>query len=363
MTTGKLTTPSGETIEIDMSGMEKRVEEKMKKYMTELKDYKPKDKDGKGVIESFRSGNATKIVEELRNVRNWPYRSLKEQWTIAIPALTTKETAAHLRDYVFVSDIVKGNPGEDVNIPYVKDFDFDEPTSVGSKIGTVTDLIGVAQTTLKEAGKWSDIPYGDIEKINQNLLDEINRTFAHAAVRAEDMILLNVLDAGTTASYAGQVDHSTKTAAIAASCIPEAIGKLLLAGKEVHPGDCVCVMTPSAYAAFLEEISGSAATAYGFARPDVIQKGVIEDWLGVRILVTHHQTTVDSTLAGTTAVETMWLMRAKRCLALAPKRDILIETDRQIKERKLRIAGSHTFGAVLLDAKEAVRILTSTVVP
>lgn len=358
MTTGKITTPSGDIIEIDMSGMEKRTEEKMKKYIEELKEYN-KNKDGKGIVESLSPSNSTKLIEELQSVRHWTGRSLKEQWTIVIPNLTTKETAAHLRDYVFVSDVIKGSPGETVNIPYVKDFDFDEPTSVGSKIGTATGLIGVATTALKEAGQWGDIRYSDIEKINQNLLDELNRTFAHAAVRAEDKILINVLDAGTTKSYAAQIDRHTAANAFYAANIPRAIGKLLAAGKEIHPGDCVCYMTPTMYGAFLEEISGSAATAYGFARPDVIQKGVIEDWLGVRILVGGTVTdTAASTATGT--VETAWVMRAKRCLALAPKRDILIETDRQIKERTLRIAGSHTFGAVLLDAKEAVRILTST---
>ena len=360
MTIGRVTGPDGTPLEFDFGPMEKRLQEKLKTYLGELKDYyDKKETGGKGVVESMSADNKAKIVEELKNVKNWTGRSLKEQWTVVIPSLTTKETAAHLRDYVFVSDIVKASPGEDVNIPYVKDFDFDEPTSVGSKIGTATGLIGVATTTMKEAGQWSDIPYKDIEKIDQNLLDELNRTFAHAAVRAEDKILLNVLDAGTTHSYAAQIDRHTAANAYYAANIPRAIGKLLAAGKEVHPGDCVAIMTPTMYGAFLEEVAGSAATAYGFARPDVIQKGVIEDWLGVRILVTHHVTdAAASTATGT--VETAWVMRAKRCLALAPKRDILIETDRQIRERKLRIAGSHSFGAVLLDAKEAVRILTST---
>ena len=58
-------------------------------------------------------------------------------------------------------------------------------------------------------------------------------------------------------------------------------------------------------------------------------------------------------------MELAFLMRGKRCLALAPKRDLLIETDRQIKERKLRVTASHTFGKVLLDAKSSVRIWTS----
>jgi hypothetical protein len=37
----------------------------------------------------------------------------------------------------------------------------------------------------------------------------------------------------------------------------------------------------------------------------------------------------------------------------------MVETDKQIATRKLRITGSHTFGVKLLDAKECVRIFTS----
>jgi hypothetical protein len=52
-------------------------------------------------------------------------------------------------------------------------------------------------------------------------------------------------------------------------------------------------------------------------------------------------------------------MRPKRALALAPKRELLIETDRLIKERVLKIVGSHTFGVVEIDATEIVPIFTN----
>jgi hypothetical protein len=55
------------------------------------------------------------------------------------------------------------------------------------------------------------------------------------------------------------------------------------------------------------------------------------------------------------------MMRGRRAVALAPKRELLIETDKQIATRKLRIAASHTFGVKILDFKEIVRIWTSRV--
>jgi hypothetical protein len=55
------------------------------------------------------------------------------------------------------------------------------------------------------------------------------------------------------------------------------------------------------------------------------------------------------------------LMRGKRAVALAPKRELLIETQKQIATRKLRVSASHTFAIKILDAKEIVRIWTSRV--
>ena len=67
MTIGRVTTPNGETIEIDTSGLETRLNENVKKYMEELKDYKPKEAEGKGIVESWKSTNAPQIVEELHS--------------------------------------------------------------------------------------------------------------------------------------------------------------------------------------------------------------------------------------------------------------------------------------------------------
>jgi len=358
-TIGIIRTPSGETIKVDGTDLEKRVEEKLKKYIEELKDYKPKDKDGKGVIESFTK-NSDKLIEQLRQVKN---TDITEQWTIAIPALTTKEVAAHLRDYVFISEILKGEPGDTVNIPYVKDFDFRIETTPGAASLTAkSSLISTLTTVLKEAGAYSDIAYGDIEKIDQNLLDELNRTFAHAAVRAEDKALIDMIATQTTNDFAGGIGGGTGTEAFYVRYIPEAIGKLIEKGKEVHPGDLVLYMTAKGYADLLLEMSGSQVFAY--ARGDIVQKGVIEELLGVRILVGGEEETVTAKIVGRTTSTTtgtcqvQFLMRARRCLALAPKRDILIETDRQIRDRKLRIAGSHTFGEQIIDATECVRIFS-----
>lgn len=348
----KTQTEDGMTIEIDNTAVMEHFEKKLKQLEEKLTSEK-KDPEGKGVIEARIGGDSTKLLEQLHNVER---ADIKEQWTIVIPNYTEHEVAGHLRDYVFVSDVIKGKVGDVVEIPYVKDFDF-EFVAVGGGFAGKTGLVSTLTTTLKEAGTYYDVAYEDIEKIDQNLLDELNRTFAHAAVRAEDAYMMDEFFQATTNSFAGTINMPwAVTTYFMASWIADAIGKLLEKGKEVHPGDLVLWITPSAYAALLKELS--ASTPIAFARGDIITKGLVEDYLGVRIVVGGLNTHDRLNAGGGSSYEVAYVFRAKRCLALAPKRDILIETDRLIKTRKLTIAGSHTFGVELLDARECVRIMT-----
>ncbi len=88
---------------------------------------------------------------------------------------------------------------------------------------------------------------------------------------------------------------------------------------------------------------------------------MIEEYLGVGIVVGAYRPSQNRTNANTGTVDLCFLMRGKRAVAMAPKRELLIETDEQIATRKLRIAASHTFGVKVLDFKEIVRIWTSRV--
>jgi len=140
-----------------------------------------------------------------------------------------------------------------------------------------------------------------------------------------------------------------------ASWIADAVGEMLKKGKSVNPGDLLLWMTPVAYTALLKEMISSQV--FAFARGDIVTKGMIENLLGIKIVVGGYETyrfhdTND------TSYQCCYLMRPKRALALAPKRDILIETDRIIKTRKLTITGSHTYGVAALDLTEAVPIMT-----
>ncbi len=227
---------------------------------------------------------------------------------------------------------------------------------------------------MREAGAYYDAYYTDIEKIDTNLLDELNSVLAHAAIRAEDENVLNLLCEGTTSAwgetvlgdssptalYVGEVEFAAAST-FAVSWIADAIGNLIAKGKDVAPGECVLVLNKSMYITLLKKLAATTNTAVAYAMPSVWTKGMVESYLGVRILVSGYEMRTTSGTGiggGGTSYQCAFLMRPKRCLAMAPKRDLLIETDKQIAARTLRIVASHTFGSVILDQTEAVKILS-----
>lgn len=349
------------TIRLDASPLTDLIKEQTNMIQEALQK-----KDGKGQLVTG-AGNE-KIVETLQEIGHAvskgassvsdEHMKLLEQWTVVIPNYTRYEPAAHLRDAVFVSDIVKGRVGETVNIPYVQDAEFEILSAVDDAFAAAwTGLVSSVTTTLYEAGGWYDLPYYLLERIDQNLLEEINKMLAHQAIRAEDEMIMSLVVAGTATNFAGNISRWSASAYFYASNIPIAIRMLIEAGKEVNPNELVLYMTGYAYGALLEELAASQIIAY--AVPSIITQGQIENYLGVKIVVGGYRPTQQRTNQNTGTVDLCFLMRGRKAVALAPKRDILIETDKQIATRKLRIAVSHTLGVKVLDFKEIVRIFTS----
>jgi len=342
-----------QVIKIDLSDLSKVMESQTRTIIESLRI-----PEGKGVVAPPKMSNAGKLVEQLKKVgkNDW---MLTEQWTIVIPNYITHEIAAHLRDYVFVSDALNGE-GDVANIPYVMDFDFEILGAVGNAFaGATANIITSLQTTLYESGAWTDVPYFMIERIDQNLLDELNSRFAVASVRSEDSEIMQLIMAGTTTNYAGNVTRRTGAANFYAANVPAAIRLLMLQGKNVKPGDCLLYLTPSAYTALLTELAASQIIAY--AVPSIITQGIIEEYLGVRVVVGGYSPYQQRTNAATGTVDLCFLMRPKRAVALAPKRELLVESQKQVATRQLRLTASHTFAVRVLDFKEIVRIWTSYV--
>jgi hypothetical protein len=342
-------------VKLDLTEIDKKLDAKLAPIVKKLEGLgEKKEAGGKGVIEARLGDNATKLLEQLRNVAT---ADIKEQWTIVIPAYLTKQVAAHLRDFVRVVEDIKGKPGDTVNIPYVKDLDF-AIISVGGSLSETTGLVGSTTTAIKEAGAWTDIEYWELENFDQNLLDELNAVFVRAAVRAEDKQILDTILALTGTNFAGDIGRKSSAAAFYASNIAKGIGALLQAGKEVVPGECLLSIGAEAYQSLLDELTASQVVAY--ARSDVIQRGLVQEYLGVKLVVHGSSHSQQRTNAASGTCELAFLMRPKYAVVLAPKRDILIETDRIVADRELRIVATHTFAYKVLDQKSIVRIWCNT---
>ena len=364
---------TGETIKINFSGLPEalagRDKALIKQIVEELRTDEKPSPHGKGVVEAYADQKA-KVLESIRNIGALKAKAMTEEWTIALPLYHQAEIRAGLRDHVWLFQGNQGNAGDIARIPYVRDFDFELLAAVGAAFaGETTGLLDSLTTTLYEAGAWSDIEYYLLERFDANTLDMLNQAFTRAAVRAEDAAIMTLVNALTNTMYAnvgeggaaltGTVGRSTGPAAFYAANVPQALGKLMAMGKQVHPSECVLYITPRPYAALLEELASSQVIAY--ATPQVIQQGEVEKYLGVKILVGGYKTHNQRTNTNSGTVEIAYLMRGRRAVALAPKRDILIQTDPQIATREMRIAGSHTFGIKLIEEKEIVMIWTSAV--
>ena len=347
-------------IELNFSGMKEALLEANKDMVKQITEsLKPAQPQGKGYV--MPTEQSSKLIESLHKIhdQNW---KLEEQWTVVIPNYRQKELKANLRDYVYVNEVMKTEPGDILNIPYVSDVDFEQLSAVGAAFAATwaeASLMSSLTTTLYEAGGYADLSYYLIERFNQNLLEEINNVLATAAVRSEDAKIMALVEALTGTNFAGNVTRFTGSAYFYSSNIPKALKLLLNTGKRVTPDQCVLYLTPAAYGALLEEVVSSQV--FAFASPALINQGVIEKLIGVGIVVGGYRPSQQRTNQATGTVDLCFLMRGKRAIALAPKRELLIETQKQTATRKLRITASHTFGIKIIDAKEIVRIWTSRV--
>jgi len=324
---------------------EKEVEEKMPETITE-----GKASAGKGIVAAeevaMMDNNPRRQLRESI-VKRLKAGSLKEQWTA--PIGLTPAPASRLRNFIIVSEILVGAAGDTVTVPYVKDFDLDILANVGDALTPKTGLLGTVTTTLKEAAATTNVPYADIEKMSEQAIAELEAKFEQAAYRAEDKELVNLLYAD---SDVPEVDHSADDPAdFKADYIAQALGKMLAQGKEVNFLDCVLVISASMYEKLLEDIAGTQSLA--FAKPDAIQDGQLRRLMGVNISISNYLPS-----GGTPAKYSAYLIH-HNAEVLTPKREILIETERDTQNRKVKVTGSHTYGRVELDNKAAVEIKTA----
>lgn len=325
-------------VQVDVDSILKKIDEKFEALKNELKPIKT---ESKGEVLPATENRYAKILESIKR------GGLKEQWEAPL-ALPTKPTA-NLVAYIAKSEEIQGQMGDVVSIPVVKSFDADVLGSVGGSLSEKTGLYTTVQTTLKEAGFYTQIPYADIEKLSERLVAEIEAHGQNAIIRALDKA---ILDAIINDSSIPELDKSSATVYFDADWIAEALEKVASQGKELSPVDFVLVINPKMYLDLYRDIAGSQALVY--ARPDVVREGLVAEFMGVRILVSAYLPTHATNSYSAFLVH-------KNAVILAPKREMLFETERDTINRKVKLTGTYTFGVAILDSYAICEIKTKAV--
>ena len=321
-------------VHVDLSGVLERLS-KLERVLTGAGDGA-----GKGEVSTPRENPRRRIIEALKG------GSLREQWEVPI-SLPDKPTAS-IATFIQRSGEIRGQRGDSVTIPFVRSFDMDILTNVGDTLTPKTGLYGTVQTTLKEAAATTNIPYADVEKLSEELLEELEARFNKAALRAIDRTILDtlILDGDVP-----ELDKSTASVNFDADWIPEALAEVVAQGKDLTPQDFILVLSPKMYRDLYKDIASSQALVY--ARPDVVREGLVAEFMGVRILISSYLPEHD-----TANHKLSSYLIHRNSLVFAPKRELLVETERDTAGRKIKLTGSYTFGIAVIDNKASCEIKT-----
>jgi len=142
--------------------------------------------------------------------------------------------------------------------------------------------------------------------------------------------------------------------------IAKALKEIMEEGYGTRPGSCVLVLHPKQYQALLTNSQFTNAATLG--SPDVIRTGIISNYMGVDIVVsTKVPVTAATSLDGVNPVVDVYhafLMR-KDAVALVPKRDLLVESEKDTQARVLKLTASHRFGCAVVFPSAVVKIQTA----
>ncbi|MGP3667615.1 MAG: phage capsid protein [Candidatus Bathyarchaeota archaeon] len=328
-----------EEIVIDFSPLQARLDQ-LTKEIAEIREklVKHDEPKGKGIIENQEKSRLAKIVESLRA------GSIREQWEA--PLSIPQAPVASLINYVTVSRAMQGQMGDVVSIPYVKDVT-GLTLSTGELQAIQTgNLYGVATTTLDTRGAYSDIPYSDVEKLSEDLLAEIENAFRVGIIRAVDAAIVSAVN---SASGVSSLSKGSESVNFDVDWIAEAMNTT---GNDIRPQDYVLVLTPNQYLALYKDVASSQALV--FARPDIVRDGLVQEFMGVKILVLPK----DLLPSHTSNSKKSAVMINRRAVVFAPKREMLFETQRLVKELKVRITASYSFGVAVVDPAANIVIQT-----
>ncbi|RLG79713.1 MAG: hypothetical protein DRO09_04055 [Thermoprotei archaeon] len=312
------------------------------------KEEEPEAPKGEAAVKESEEASlrekSEKIAEMLRN--NKP---IKEQWMEPI-VVGTHEIVGHARDFCRIVKLLSDKPGDTVNIPKVRDFDLGAWGTYGSPtLGdeTGTDVISFTTATVQEAGVKFYMKRHLTEKADANVVELVNEVCRRAVLRAEDKKILSDI-AGTTGVLS--IDKSSASSDFDADWIAEIIAEFQGAGIDVEPNDLVLFISPEMHEALLKDIAGSLGLV--FARPDVVQKGLITQFMGVTIRVVSKGTLPQS------GSNYCAIAFKKNGYVFCPKRNFLVEADPDPANRRTLIVVTTAAAGALVNPKYGCKVIT-----
>ena len=268
---------------------------------------------------------------------------------------------ANLGDVVRSYPQLKGRPGDKVRVPRLAGVEFTALTEGEAPTEPSLVLDGI-EIALEEYGQLISITYSVLEDMSPDIVAAIEEMFVEAAKLKEDEVILSrleevgpdelaaVLIAGGKASEA----DLTASDVLTPELIAKAIGAILAEGYLVRPGDLTLVVHPKQYQDLLQNSQFTNAAALG--SPEVVRTGRLTQYMGVNIIVSTKVPTSTSS-DGTTTYHAFVFHRD--AVALAYKRDLTIEQERDIAARVLKLMATHRFGVRVVLPNAVVKLLTA----
>lgn len=241
-------------------------------------------------------------------------------------------------------------------LPIINSITFNELTP-GVEPEEPAQTITFVEVEPAEYGAIQSFTYVDAERMTEDLGAVIARCFAEAAQLSSDDVIIRELDsaAGAAITPRGRPESElTAEDRFTSDLILSALTRLRNENVGFAPGDLVLVLHPKQYEDLLREDYVKAAMQFGTFDP---QTGVIARLFGVDLFVSSRVRT-GSGSGGATTYHAI-LFKKKDAFIMAISRDLLIETFRDVKARKVYVAGSHCVAAKAKWNKAIVKIVTT----
>ena len=240
-------------------------------------------------------------------------------------------------------------------LPIISSITFSQLTP-GAEPPESSQTISFVEVEPAEYGAIQSFTYVDAERMTEDLGAVIARCLAEAAQLSSDDVILEELDAsaGMTLTPGGKSEAELTSAdTFTSDLILSALTQLRNNNVGFALGDLVLVLHPKQYEDLLKEDYVKTAMQFGTFDP---QTGVIARLFGVDVFVSPRVKT--GTGSGVTTYHAI-LFKKRDAFVMAISRDLLIETFRDVKARKVYVAGSHCIAAKAKWDKAIVKIITA----